>query len=245
MTHKTKGIILRTVKYGETSLIVAVYTELFGLQSYLVKGIRKAGKSSAGKISYFQPAAILEMVVYLNPVKTIQFIREYQWAYIYKDVYFDVLKNAIATYIIEMILHTIHEQESNPELFYFIDQTLQYIDQSEASQIANIPLVFSLQLAQILGFQFHGKYSTETPILDLQEGNYIDRVPEHPYYMPAESARLNDAFMQIGSLDEAKNVRLSRINRQDLLKYYQQFFSLHLENFKESKSYQILQTVLQ
>lgn len=244
MTHKTKGIILRTVKYGETSLIVTVYTELFGLQSYLVKGIRRSGRSAAGKISFFQPAAILDMVVYLNPVKTIQFIREYQWAYIYRDVYFDVLKNAIVTYIIEMILHTIREQESNPELFYFIEQTLQYIDQSETHQIANIPLVFSLQLAQILGFQFHGKYSQETPILDLREGNYTGTVPDHPFYMPSDAARLNHEFMQIGSLDEAKNIKLNRINRQDLLKYYQQFFSLHLENFKESKSYQILQTVL-
>ena len=45
MVHKTKGIVLRTVKYGETSVIVTILTELFGLQSYLVNGVR----TSSGK----------------------------------------------------------------------------------------------------------------------------------------------------------------------------------------------------
>jgi len=61
MTHKTKGIVLRTIKYGETSVITAVYTELFGLQSYIVKGVRQATKKAEAKSSYFQAAAILEM----------------------------------------------------------------------------------------------------------------------------------------------------------------------------------------
>lgn len=244
MTHKTKGIVLRTVKYGETSLIVAVYTELFGLQSYMVKGIRKSGKSAAGKISFFQPGALLDMVVYLNPLKSIQFIREYQWSYLYKDIFFDVVKNAISTYIIEMILHTIREQEPHPELFYFIEQTLLYVDQGDIHQIANIPMVFTLHLAQILGFRFHGQYKPVTAVLDLQEGNYVAHTPIHPYYLEGEAARITYEFTQLGSLDEAKNLTLSQNNRRELLKSYQQFFSLHIENYMESKSYKILQTVL-
>ena len=64
MTHKTKGIVLRTIAYGETSVIAAVYTELFGLQSYIVKGVRQATKNRQAKTLYFQPGAILEMEVY-------------------------------------------------------------------------------------------------------------------------------------------------------------------------------------
>ena len=44
MTHKTKGIVLRTVKYGETSVIVTILTELFGLQSYLINGVRSSSR---------------------------------------------------------------------------------------------------------------------------------------------------------------------------------------------------------
>jgi DNA repair protein RecO (recombination protein O) len=47
MTHKTKGIVLRNIKYGETSLVVNIFTELFGIQTYLVNGVRSSKKSSA------------------------------------------------------------------------------------------------------------------------------------------------------------------------------------------------------
>ena len=76
MTHKTKGIVLRSVKYGETSVVVTIYTELFGIQSYMVKGVRKSSKTSSGKAIYFQPSAILDMVVYHNPLKNLNFIKE-------------------------------------------------------------------------------------------------------------------------------------------------------------------------
>ena len=80
MVHATKGIVLRTVKYGDTSVITTVYTELFGVQSYIVKGVRQRTKTSSGKAGYFQPAAILEMEVYHNELKQLQFVREFQWA---------------------------------------------------------------------------------------------------------------------------------------------------------------------
>ena len=47
MTHKTKGIVLRTVKYGETSLVAIILTELFGVQTYMVNGVRTSKKTSA------------------------------------------------------------------------------------------------------------------------------------------------------------------------------------------------------
>jgi len=245
MTHKSKAVVLRTVKYGESSLIVTMFTELFGLQSYMVKGVRSGGKSAAGKISFFQPAAILDAEIYHNPVKHLQYIREYQWAYIYKELYFDVLKNAVATYIVEMVLHTIREEEPSQELFDSIENALQYIDQHTDPQILNIPLVFSLQLASFLGFRFQGHYSAQTPILDLQEGRYIQQQPQHGFILEGETARINSQLMYINDIHQAKDVQISNINRRTLLKCYQQFFSLHLENYREAKSYQILRTVLQ
>ncbi|HVX28452.1 MAG TPA: recombination protein O N-terminal domain-containing protein, partial [Parafilimonas sp.] len=95
MTHKTKGIVLRTISYGETSIITSVYTELFGLQSYIVKGVRQSTKKTQAKTAYFQPAAILEMEVYHNNLKNLQFIKEYKWSYLFNKILFDVVRNAV------------------------------------------------------------------------------------------------------------------------------------------------------
>ena len=101
--HKTKGIVLKIVKYGETSLIVTVYTELFGLQSYMVSGVRTSTKKGPGKANLFQPAAILDLVVYHNELKHLQRIREFRWGYLYQHIFFNVMKNAVALFMVELL----------------------------------------------------------------------------------------------------------------------------------------------
>src|SRR3569833_24187 len=100
--HKTKGMVLRTVKYGDTSLIVTVYTELFGIQSYIVSGVRTFTKKGPGKANLFQPTAILDLVVYHNDLKHLQRIKEFKWDYLYKNLFFDVIKNAVALFMVEL-----------------------------------------------------------------------------------------------------------------------------------------------
>src|SRR6187399_868893 len=101
--HKTKGIVLRAVKYGETSLIVTMFTELFGLQSYLVNGVRTSSKKGSGKANLFQPTAILDLVVYHNELKHLNRIKEFKWAVLYSRVLSDVTRNAVALFFVELL----------------------------------------------------------------------------------------------------------------------------------------------
>src|SRR6185295_6738252 len=119
MLHNTKGIVLRSIKYGETSVIVSIYTELFGIQSYLVNGVRKSSKRSAGSAAAFQPAALLDLVVYHNDLKQLHRIREFKWSYLYQHIYFDVKKNAVSLYMIELLQKSIKQPEQNEDLFSF------------------------------------------------------------------------------------------------------------------------------
>src|SRR4051812_25142137 len=147
MIHKTKGIVLRTIQYGETSVITAVYTELFGLQSYIVKGVRQSTKKTQAKQMYFQPAAMLDMEVYHNQLKNMQFIKEYKWSYLYNKVLFDVVRNAIAQFMIELFQRTIKQPEANAELFYLLEGSLLEADKGADAVAANLPMYFILHLA--------------------------------------------------------------------------------------------------
>src|SRR5687768_7873420 len=146
MTHKTKGIVIRTVKYGETSVIVSIYTELFGIQSYIVNGVRTFSKSGSGRANLFQPAAILELVVYHNELKNIQRLKEFRWGYLYKTLFFDVIKNSVALYMVELMQKSLKQPEPNPELFHFLEDAFLHLDESDEAIVANYPLFFSLHL---------------------------------------------------------------------------------------------------
>ena len=244
MTFKTKGIILRTVKYGETSVITTAYTELFGIQSYIVKGVRQSSKKSQGKGIYFQPAAILDMVVYHNELKNLNFIKEYQWGFLYEQVLFDVVKNAVAMYVVEMMQHCLKQPEANPEMYYLVEDTLKQLDKGNATFTANLPLYFMLQLAGELGFRIQGEYSMNTPVIDLQEGQFVEEKPNHPYYLEGEQAKLTSQLLAINFYSDLENFKLNRTARRELLHAYQQYIALHVQEFKAMKSLQVLQEVL-
>ena len=117
--HKTRGIVLRTVKYGETSLIVDLFTELFGRQSYLVNGVRTSSRKGMGKANLFQPAANLELEAYHQELKNLQRLKEFRWATLYQHLYFDVLKNSVALFMVELLQKTLKQPEPNPIQFFF------------------------------------------------------------------------------------------------------------------------------
>ncbi|MBC7587522.1 MAG: DNA repair protein RecO [Chitinophagaceae bacterium] len=242
--HKTKGIVLRTLKYGDASIITSVYTELFGVQSYIVKGVRQSSKTSQGKANYFQPSAILQMEVYHNEQKHLQFIKEYQWAYLYESVLFDVIKNAVAMYVIEMVQHSLKQPEANPELFYLIEDTLKQIDKGSYALVSNLPLYFTLHLGSELGFQIQGAYSQTSPILDLQDGNFVAAAPLHPYFMEGSLAQVISQINGIGFYNDLENIKLNRDTRRQLLHYLQQYIALHIHDFGEMRSVKVLQEVL-
>lgn len=243
-THKTKGIVLRAVKYGETSLIVSMYTELFGLQSYLVNGIRIAAKKGSSRANHFQPAAMLDLVVYHNDLKNLQRIKEFQWAFMYQHILFDVIKNSVALFMIELLQKTIKEPESNPDLFHFIEDALIHLDESEAAVVANFPLFFAAHLTNFFGFRISDEYGERNTILDLQEGAFIRERPLHPYLLEEPYSHLVSQLLQTQQPHELREIRINQEKRRILMQAYQLFYALHVPEFGVMKTLPVLQEVL-
>ena len=243
-TYKTKGIVLRTVKYGETSVIATVYTELYGIQNYIVKGIRQLSKKGTTKANYFQSAAMLQMEVYHNELKNLQFIKEYQWSYLYEHVLFNVVKNAVAMYIIELLQRSLKQPEANPELFHLAEDTLKQLDKGNETFTANLPLYFTLHLSGELGFKLQGEYSKHTPVLDLKEGCFVTDIPAHLFYITSELAKTTSQLSSIHFYNDLEKFQLNRNIRRELLEAYKQFLVLHIEDFGELRSLNVLREVL-
>ncbi|HRH35285.1 MAG TPA: recombination protein O N-terminal domain-containing protein, partial [Catalimonadaceae bacterium] len=74
MLHKTRAISLHFIRYKESSIIARFFTEKFGLQSFVVNGVRSAkSKMSA---AYFQPLQLLELVQYHDEKKDLHRLQE-------------------------------------------------------------------------------------------------------------------------------------------------------------------------
>ncbi len=243
MTHKTKGIVLRTVKYGETSLVVTIFTELFGVQAYMVNGVRSSKKSTS-KANLFQPGAILDLVVYHHEQKNIQRIKEFSWSVIYQNVLTDVIKNSIALYLVELLYKSLKQPEQNEALFYFTEDVLLCLDRADKIITANVPLYFALHLPYFLGFRMNDDYETEQTIVDLQEGNFVAERPLHNYFIEGENALLTSQLLKVMQPAELSNFHLHHDVRRKLLHYYHTYYALHIQDFGEMKTLVVLQDVL-
>jgi DNA repair protein RecO (recombination protein O) len=242
--HKTKGIVLRTVKYGETSLIVTLFTELFGVQSYMINGVRTSSRKGPGKANLFQPSAVLDLIVYHNELKHLQRIREFKWGIIYQHIFFDVFKNAVASFIVELLQKCLKQPEPNPELFYFIEDAFVHLDASEGRVMANFPLFFALHLAGFFGFQIEDIYSERTSFLDLREGRFVDEHPQHPYTLEGNLAYATAQLLRVRQPAELRELALNQETRRVLLQAFRTFYALHIADFGEMRTLAVLQTVL-
>lgn len=244
MTHKTKGIILRAVQYGETSLVVTALTELYGLQSYMVKGVRTVSKKGGSKTGMFQPSSLLDMEVYHNENKNLQFIKDYQWAVVYEQVFTDVIKNSVALFMIELLLKTVRQPEENADLFHFCEDCFLLLDKSRGMVTANFSLFFALQLPSLLGFQLTDNYSAENHILDLQAGVFTEQMPDHPYSLTLPFSTYISELIRARQPEETASITLNREIRQHLLHNMETYYALHLSDFGKMKTLPVLHEVL-
>lgn len=242
--HKTKGIVLRTVKYGETSIIVTIFTELFGVQSYLVNGVRTSTKKGTGKANLFQPAAILDLVVYHNELKHLNRIKEFKWAYLYKNIFSDVPKNAVSLFMVELLTKCLKQPEGNPELFHFTEDIFMQLDESSGAVMANLPLFFALHLPFHFGFRITDNYSEKNHFLDLQEGSFVSEQPRHPHFLEDRQAAITSQLLQVMQPGKLEDIKLNHDFRRHLLQRYEDYYRLHIQDFGTIKSLPVLREVL-
>jgi len=240
MLQKTKGIVLRGVKYGETSLIVTIFTEMLGIQSYLVNGVRLSTPKIPYRAGMFQPATLLDLVVYHSDRSNLHRIREFKLSTIYSDIYKNVHKNTVALFMVEMLQKCLKQPETNAILFEFIEDAFIHLDGADAQTTANFPLYFTLHLAHFFGFQIQDDYNVENNILDLQEGGFSQIKPLHPNYLEGELSEMTSLLLKARHPEDLRQFLLTREQRARLLDAYLSFYAYHQPDFGTLRSLSVL-----
>lgn len=244
MINNTHAIILRTVPFGETSLVVTAFTRAYGLQSYLVKGARSTGKKGQSLRPYLQPGALLDLVVYHHEgTEHLQYIREMRWARVYSKVLASVVHNAVATFMVELLTRCIRQSEPNEELYETAEQYLLLLDEADPFVVANLPLHFALYLAGELGFRPENNYSVTSPYFDIAEGKFSDQYISPGLTLEGENARLLHELLATDPPVTLYRVKMNRLQRQEIMNALAKFFSIHAAGFGQLKSLEVLEVV--
>jgi DNA repair protein RecO (recombination protein O) len=229
---------------------VSIFTETLGLQSYLVNSVRTSSKKNPGKAGMFQPTAILDLVVYHSELKQLQRIKEFKWGYLYKNVLTDVLRNAVAVFMIELLGKCLKQPEANPELFYFVEDAFTHLDIAQSPVMANFPLFFALHLPNFFGFRIPGDPEEGTLdeehhyFLDLQEGEFVTTQPQHPHFLEGKPVFIISQLLKVRHPGELADIKLNHEFRRVLMSALERYYALHVQDFGTMRTVPVLRELL-
>ena len=242
MESKTGAIVLHSLRYGDSRLIVDMFTREHGRLSFLVtlgKGVR-----SQMKKQYFQPLTLLDIECDVRPRQQLHRLRNVALHCPWQSLLTEPDKLAIGLFVSEFLYHALRGEQQDKRLFDYVCSSLQWLD-ARRDRYANFHLVFLMHLSRFLGF--FPNLGTPTsypspPYFDLRAATFCTSPPpHHDYIMPQEAAhirplmRMNYATMHL--------FRLSRAERSRLLEVIEQYYRLHLPAFPELRSLSILREI--
>lgn len=156
-SYKAHGIVLHTIKYGDTSVVAYILTDTYGRRNYLVQGV-KSGKGKGNKAALLQPMFLLEFEGIPSHRSQMDRMKDVRLSHPLQHIPFDVRKSTISLFMAEVLYRLIKEVEPNSPLFGFVRASVMALDQMEEG-ISNFHLWFLVQLSAFLGFYPGNEYT--------------------------------------------------------------------------------------
>lgn len=239
MLHKTRAIVFKITDYGEASVIVQLFTEKFGLQSYIINGVKKPRAKITRNM--LQPLHLLDVVVYHKNNSSIQRVSELKNSPVLLSVPYDVIKSCLAIFLNEVLYKAVKQQSSDDNLFEFVFSAVEWLDH-QTDGLANFHLLFLVQLTRYLGF-YPDRSISDAEYFDLKNGNFTRYKPDHHLYLAPPHTRNFYKLLQC-SFEDLPQFKLSQEDRRYLLNKILEYYALHIESFGNVKSQGVLEEVL-
>ena len=241
MLTKTQAIVLHSLKYGESRLIVDMFTRSHGRLSFIVN-IPKSAKSKV-KIQLFQPLTVLEIESDVRPKVQLQKLKDVRLASPFVSIPFEPDKLSISLFVAEFLYYALRSEQQNALLFDYVINSIQWLDGQEGS-IANFHLVFLMRLSRFLGFYPNLDDYVSGDYFDLRESVFCSTPPAHHDFLHPDEAEKIQLMMRM-DFPTMYLFRMSHQERNRLLEVALTYYRLHLTDFPLLKSVSVLKELYQ
>lgn len=236
MFESTCALVLNRIKYSDSSSITQLYTQKFGRLSVLIR--HSKNKKSVSKKSILQPLFLLDVNIQYKKSREIQQCKEIVNNPVFQDIPFNIVKSSIVLFLAEFLTKVLKEEETNPSLFEFLSSSIQLFDQTE-KEASNFHIVFLYELSKFLGFYPKNNYSEINRFFNLRDG-YYSKFRESDQISLNEI--LSEQLYQVSQkgLRFMNEIKLSREQRNNLLKVLITYYRFHLPEIGKIKSIDVL-----
>ncbi len=232
----TRALVLRTVKYGESSVVADLLTEQQGRVSFLVS-LPKSARARVRR-QYFMPMTLLSVSYDFRPRSSLQRVRDARIDCPYTRIPGSPDKQAIMMFLAEFLTYATRDEQRNEALFLFLRSSLLWLDAAEG-RYANFHLVLMARLSRFLGFWPNLDDYRDGCYFDLREAAFSPLRPLHPDFLaPADASRVG-LLMRL-SYATMHIFRPSREERNRIAEMMLAYYRLHVPGMPDLRSLSVL-----
>lgn len=236
MFQKTVGMVLRTLKYSDTSNIVDIYTREKGRASFLVPVPRS--RKSAVKAVLFQPLSMVEFEADYRPTASLYRIKEVKSRHPFQTLPYDPYKSSIAMFLAEFLCRALREEAENAPLFAYLEHSVCWLDEC-VRNFSNFHLVFLMRFSRFLGLYPNTEHYAQGCFFDMLNACFVSSRPSHGAFLEPEEASRVHLLMRM-NYETMHLFAMSRRERNRCLVIINDYYRLHLPDFPVLKSLEVL-----
>jgi len=237
MVASASAIVLSKIRYKDNDIIVKLFTKEYGVISFIVKTGSNLKKSKA-KLVYFQELTILDIQFNYNSKRELQYIKEINIKYNYASCHSDLKKSSIIMFLSEVLSNILIHQKKEEELYEYIEESLITYDSNKTNSCFH--LIFLVQLTRFLGF-YPDESNNNFKYFNLEEGFY-ESSKSSDYSITKDDLELFNKILGT-KFDSNPLPTLNSSETMKILNIILVYYKLHINNFKNLKSLEIIRNI--
>jgi len=191
------------------------------------------------KKQFFQPLTFLEIEVDVRPNVQLQKLSDVRLAMPFFSIPFHPHKLAISLFMAEFLYYALRSEQRNELLYDYLESSILWLDGQEG-RFANFHLVFLMRLSRFLGFFPNLEHYQTGDYFDLRDSVFLPLPPIHRDFLYPEEAEKVQLMMRM-DYPTMHLFQMSHQERNRLLEVVLIYYRLHLPDFPEMKSVEVLQ----
>ena len=245
MIINTEAIILKSIKYSDSSKILSIFTRDFGRLSVIAKGARQT-KSKFG--AALEPMSVSNVCFYKKANRDLHTLSSADIVMNSNNINDSLEHLGCGLLILESIIQTIVENEINITLFDLLKSTLAELNNKKDNPFS-LFTAFEINLIHNLGFSMNFDYNMSNNMnkkshyyFSLENGNIINEdISNSKFFFRFDSDVL--AF-----LNKIENISINVVSefniptnyRKQIKDFFVSYFSFHLEKPFGFKTFRLL-----
>ena len=255
MIVSTDAIVLRSMKYGETSKIVTLYSKKFGKIKVIAKGARSA-KSRFG--ASLEPMMHSSIILYKKEQRDLHVLSKCELSKPFLKFGGNGDRLTVGLALVELVNQVMHDEEENLPMFALLVEALEAVDRA-SQNLLNVFFAFELRMLEIFGYglNLHDCMRCGRSVVENQEADGVF------LFLASGSVMCSDCYaslnaggikvskgivqslfqMQLLPMDSIDELSLASPKKDEILALLQAYLKYHIAGVRTLRSLSLFTNV--